>query len=390
MKIFNEKNRKTGQQSTVIMYIGAWQEYRLANAFTQPSDQRHAQLTQFYSKWQRLCDEQGEQAATKALIFDPLFASVAGETQAASKNHQVYQLEQEGKQGWRLGQGGGNNIVTGRGRSAGHVRPRGQQFVRQGVRTVQKRKENYLAAQRGGSSRSSSSSSSSDSGMRLAPTSANSSGAENIPPFFRTSISPSTSITERVIVANPNRYVGATAAATTTTTNATKLSSAGERQRNSPLRTVNTQLQTPELYQQYEVQHQQDYEEEFMQRVQTQQEQQQDNVSHMLPQVALPVPQILQQEVASSSLQVFAEQRQHSDGTPPLSPVRTATPGGSRLRPDSSGPLSPQVWEQEVDDLLKWTEDLENGSDPLDQSWGALGDSGPLELGGSSSPKGEE
>ena len=54
------------------MYIGAWQEYRLANAFTQPSESRHAQLTDFYSKWQKLCDQEGEQAATKALIFDPL------------------------------------------------------------------------------------------------------------------------------------------------------------------------------------------------------------------------------------------------------------------------------------------------------------------------------
>ena len=32
---------------------------------------------------------------------------------------------------------------------------------------------------------------------------------------------------------------------------------------------------------------------------------------------------------------------------------------------------SPQIWEQEVDDLLKWTEGLQQSdSDPLDQSWG--------------------
>ena len=45
------------------MYIGPWQEYRLANAFTQPSLERHAQLKQFYGQWQRMCQERGEQAA---------------------------------------------------------------------------------------------------------------------------------------------------------------------------------------------------------------------------------------------------------------------------------------------------------------------------------------
>ena len=71
---------------------------------------------------------------------------------------------------------------------------------------------------------------------------------------------------------------------------------------------------------------------------------------------------------------------------PPYSPVRTPTQSSNGVRAGASGSAnsktarprstqsmasatsaSPQVWEQEVDDLLKWTEGLQ---DPLESSWG--------------------
>ena len=80
-------------------------------------------------------------------------------------------------------------------------------------------------------------------------------------------------------------------------------------------------------------------------------------------------------------------QQQRND-RPPYSPMQTPTQSTNGIRPGASSSASskvvrpqstqsmasatsasPQVWEQEVDDLLKWTEGLQ---DPLESSWGLL------------------
>ena len=54
----------------------------------------------------------------------------------------------------------------------------------------------------------------------------------------------------------------------------------------------------------------------------------------------------------------------------------TSPAARSLARPPTTQSLkstgSPQIWEQEVDDLLKWTEGLQQSDDPLDQSWGPV------------------
>ena len=155
------------------MYIGPWQEYKIANAFTQPSIERHAQLTEFYARWQRLCQEQGEQAATKALIFDPLFASV--QQQPVPPPQQQYHLEPQSapvgfKRSWRLDAGAAGSGAVGadpRSRRSAAVHSAGAAVAgsksrrphpKRSVRNVERRKANYLQSLRqiDGSSRSAS------------------------------------------------------------------------------------------------------------------------------------------------------------------------------------------------------------------------------------------
>ena len=53
------------------MYIGCWQEYRLAKAVHEPKPEKH--LKDYYNQWAELCAKVGETEATKALVWSPLF-----------------------------------------------------------------------------------------------------------------------------------------------------------------------------------------------------------------------------------------------------------------------------------------------------------------------------
>ena len=243
------------------MYIGPWQEYRLANAFTQPSLERHAQLKQFYGQWQRMCQERGEQAATQALIFDPLFASVAPADADAGRRsapgEKLYQLEQRsasanagrragstgsapstGKAQWHMSAERGSAVRSaGASVAGGGRRRRRAEYVKHGVRHVQKRKQNYLQSLRRGQDGGDDDTAGA-SGGRTTPSLAAlqqqqqqlqqqqqpqqqqqqqlpSDGfgqQENVPPVtIRFSREPSAiPIEERIITANPKRYVPAT------------------------------------------------------------------------------------------------------------------------------------------------------------------------------------
>jgi hypothetical protein len=379
------------------MYIGAWQEYRLANAFTQPSDHRHAQLTEFYGTWQKLCDEQGEAAATKALIFDPLFASVAGqqEQQQQQQTKQAcYQLQQEpatsssssasGRK-WRLGNGNGNNTGSTmtsaalggiRGKSAGsnnnsRVRSRGQQFVRQGVRTVQKRKENYMIQMRDMSdgARSSPGGTKTIRGARRVYPERNE--RENVPPTFSYSTSSATT-SERVLTANPNRYVAASQIDTAATKDietgpATHITYGATTLRTSTV-TTGSQLQ-----QQQHVYQEQQYQPQYQQQPQQLQQQQQQQPQQLQQQQQQHFPpQQYQRQQPTTDLPRAPPLQQPQRVTIPnslSSPIRVNTQFTTHTPQSVTSMSSPHVWEEEVDELLKWTEGLEDDNDPLDMSF---------------------
>jgi hypothetical protein len=374
------------------MYIGAWQEYRLANAFTQPSIERHAQLTEFYGKWLQLCNEQGEQAATKALIFDPLFASVANADSNQQQNQSHYQLEQEGGLGqsgvkWRLGNGGS--------KSAGSQK-RGQQFVRQGVRTVQKRKENYMQSmtqnKNGGAVPSSRASISAQSSKTIL------SGArrlyldrenENIPPIQKQKLQkqskPSnitrSGSTERVLTANPKRYVPAATEAElctipaissfntdTTVTRSTFVvphaTPSSLQQEQEEILEQQQRLQEEEYYHRLNLEQQQQRRQQQRQQQQQQQQSNQFNQSAHQPQQFQQLQMKQRPEIHEIEIQNSNNRIQTYHSPPPLqprSPLNVVTVPGtpaSGVRPRSTHSVaslsSPHVWEQEVDDLLKW------------------------------------
>ena len=397
------------------MYIGAWQEYRLANAFTQPSESRHAQLTDFYSKWQKLCDQEGEQAATKALIFDPLFASVAGQQQQRAQS--CYQLEQgpssdpsSSSSTWRLEHGNGQpSAVEIRGKSAGAAttgrRRRGQEFVRQGVRTVQKRKENYMKKRSGGGAvvpRSAPDSKKITSGPRRIYPEMN--GVENMPPHiaataptstpstttsrlpsFTTQVS-STTVSERVLTAKPSRYITAATSNVpqqyskhipTLEFNQTsnKLPHISLSNGNGNATTMRTATVTTASQQ---LQNQQFQQMQYQQQVPQQQQQQHYNNNTSFPQQPISFPPQPETDVSydyihsplpSTPLQQQQQQQQPSQSVLPLqstSPLQINTNDGRP--PTSPNRMSSPVWEEEVDELLKWTEGLEDDHDPLDVS----------------------
>ena len=55
------------------MYIGPWQEYKLASQMRRQDWKEHKQLKQFYSDWQRQCKKLGEVQATNELVWGPLW-----------------------------------------------------------------------------------------------------------------------------------------------------------------------------------------------------------------------------------------------------------------------------------------------------------------------------
>ena len=60
------------------MYIGPWQEYKLASQMRRHDWKEHKQLKEFYTDWQKKCKALGEVQATNELVWGPLFASLHG------------------------------------------------------------------------------------------------------------------------------------------------------------------------------------------------------------------------------------------------------------------------------------------------------------------------
>ena len=60
------------------MYIGPWQEYKLACQMRRHDWKEHKQLKEFYTDWQKKCKALGEVQATNELVWGPLFASLHG------------------------------------------------------------------------------------------------------------------------------------------------------------------------------------------------------------------------------------------------------------------------------------------------------------------------
>ncbi len=93
------------------MYIGPWQEYKLASQMRRQDWKEHKKLKQFYSDWQRQCKKIGEVQATNELVWGPLFASLHGTTNNStniskrndyhSGNNSAFQTSHSAKHGCR-------------------------------------------------------------------------------------------------------------------------------------------------------------------------------------------------------------------------------------------------------------------------------------------------
>ena len=84
------------------MYIGPWQEYQIASVFSKSAEERQQQISDFYQRWQHLCQEKGQERATEELLWGPLFAAagagVDSDTASApptsmGHRHRHWQLE---------------------------------------------------------------------------------------------------------------------------------------------------------------------------------------------------------------------------------------------------------------------------------------------------------
>ena len=65
------------------MYIGPWQEYRLARAVRgrrkrQIEQATNVQLHQYYTRYQQMCEQVGEAEAMKRMVWDPIRQTAGG------------------------------------------------------------------------------------------------------------------------------------------------------------------------------------------------------------------------------------------------------------------------------------------------------------------------
>ena len=354
-----------------------------------------------------MCSEHGEQAATKALIFDPLFASVTPQHEFASARHRSYHLEQRSVSAspngehakWELGtnrrsavrsagisvSGGrpGSRNTASRGRSEG-----GRKYVKKSIRKVQKRRENYLRSlkeptdvlsnpellERPLRSVLSREALGNQFSARVL-TNRNSGEQENMPPrdclpITFTHDAQSVSIQERVITANPKRYVSAS-----------QTQSVEDNGKVSQAHIARTVVLEKTKYKPASVFVNETYQSDSLP--------QPGAVLRHLPSRVVPTTrnQMKNYEYAAIQANNARMQARSNSELPPMSPLSakqkvpvesiempkvlsTRTQGRPLTTQSVNSTASPQILEQEVDDLLKWTENLQHSDDPLDQSWG--------------------
>ena len=187
------------------MYIGPWHELRLANAFTRPSDQRVKDLEQYYTQWREMCDTVGEEKATNALIWGPLFSGMKNGKYSHNNNDNDLEHSSDiiSNSHHRPGTGPTENLqrlqlqledfeTTRRNLRGKMSKPRYKKPVKKSIRDVEKMKRIYLNTMTAGQKISD-----------RYPRSENSFGSS----VRRSRSQPSTPASAgRIVVADPRRY----------------------------------------------------------------------------------------------------------------------------------------------------------------------------------------